>query len=313
MHVIQNLFTYHFQGETSVTIGNFDGVHLGHQHLIRHVVEDAKTRGRVPVVVTFQPHPRLVLHLGARMAYISSWEERLAFLEESGVEVVAVVRFTVQVARMSARAFVEEVVRRLGMKSLWVGPDFALGRNREGTVERLRSFFEQLGYEFHVVPPFLLDGKPVRSNYIRYVVGEVGNMREAARLLGRYFRINGIVIHGDGRGQKIGVPTANLAFAPNRLVPANGVYATWAYLDGERWPSATNVGYRPTVVGTNPSRTIETHIIGLQRNLYYQSLRLEFVERLRPEQKFASLDALRAQIRKDISRAAALLAVEELA
>ncbi len=311
MHIIQNMFTYHFRGETTVTIGNFDGVHLGHRHLIRHVVEDAKAHGRTPAVITFQPHPRLVLHPGARMAYISSWEERLALLESIGVEVVAVVRFTVQVAQMSARAFMEEIVHRMGLRSLWVGPDFALGRGREGTVERLRNLGEELGYTLHVVPPFFLDGEPVRSNYIRQVVGEEGDMRKAARLLGRYFAVGGIVIHGDGRGRRIGVPTANLAFAPNRLIPANGVYATWAYLDGERWPSATNVGYRPTVAGANPTRTIETHIIGLRRNIYYQPLRLEFVERLRPERKFESPEALVAQIREDLARAASLLALEE--
>ncbi|NPA91189.1 MAG: bifunctional riboflavin kinase/FAD synthetase [Chloroflexi bacterium] len=310
MHVIQNLFTYRYQGKTTVTIGNFDGVHLGHQHLIRHVVEDARAHGRVPAVVTFQPHPRLVLHPGERMAYISSWEERLALLEAVGVEVVAVVRFNLQVAQMAARTFTQELVSRLGMESLWVGPDFALGRNREGTVDRLRELGQEQGFSVHVVPPFLLDGEPVRSNYIRELVGEKGDVRRAARLLGRYFTLSGIVIHGDGRGAQLGVPTANLAFAPNRLIPANGVYATWVYLNGERWPGATNVGYRPTVAGSNPTRTVETHIIGLQRNLYYRALRLEFVERLREERRFDSVSALKAQIREDVAEAARILALE---
>jgi len=293
-----------------VTIGNFDGVHLGHRHLIRHMVEDAHGHGWTPTVVTFQPHPRQVLHPGARMSYISSWEERLALLEETGVELVAVVRFNLEVARMPAEDFVHELIDRLSMKSLWVGPDFALGHNREGTVEYLKALGNHLGFRVQVVPPFALNGEPVRSSRIRTLVGEQGDMRRAAVLLGRCFSLNGIVIHGDGRGRRIGVPTANIAFAPNRLIPANGVYATWAYLNGERWPSATNVGVRPTVAGANPVRTVETHIIGLQRNLYYRAIRLEFVERLRPEKKFDSIEALVTQIRQDVARAASLLALE---
>ncbi len=310
MHIIQNIFAHQYHGKTAVTIGNFDGVHLGHRHLIRHVVEDAHTHGWTPTVVTFQPHPRQVLHPGARMYYISSWEERLALLEETGIELVAVVRFNLEVARMPAETFVRELIARLGMQSLWVGPDFALGRNREGNVERLQELGQRLGFRLQVVPPFTLHGEPVRSSRIRYLVGELGDVRKAAELLGRCFSLNGIVIHGDGRGRKIGVPTANIAFAPNRLIPANGVYATWAYLNGERWPSATNVGVRPTVAGANPVRTVETHIIGLKKNLYYRPIRLEFVERLRPEKKFDSLEALVRQIRQDVARAASLLALE---
>jgi len=310
MQIIHNLFTQTYHGKTAVTIGNFDGVHLGHRHLIRHVVKDAEDNRWTPTVVTFQPHPRQVLHPGARMYYISSWEERLALLEETGISLVAVVRFNLEVAQMPAETFVRELIHRLGMQSLWVGPDFALGRNREGNVERLKALGKKLGFRVQVVPPFTLHGEPVRSSRIRYLVGEVGDVRKAAELLGRCFSLNGIVIHGDGRGRRIGIPTANIAFAPNRLIPANGVYATWAYLNGERWPSATNIGVRPTVAGENPVRTVETHIIGLNTNLYYRPIRLEFVERLRPEKKFESVEALVQQIRQDIARAASLLALE---
>ncbi len=310
MRVIHNVFAERCTQPTAVTIGNFDGVHLGHRHLLQHVVEDARAHNRVPTVVTFQPHPRQVLHPGARMVYISSWEERLALLEEVGIDLVAVVRFTQDVARMRAADFVRALVDRLSMRSLWVGPDFALGHRREGDVAFLRQLSQEMGFAFHVVPPFTLDGEEVRSSRIRELVGEHGDVRAAARLLGRYYALSGLVVHGDGRGRHIGIPTANLAIAPNRLIPANGVYATWAWLDGERWPSATNIGVRPTVSGAQPTRTVETHIIGLRRDLYYQYLRLEFVERLRDEQRFESLDALVAQIRQDIRRAAALLAEE---
>ena len=311
MHIIRNLFERTYNGQTALTIGNFDGVHLGHRHLIAHVVKDAKAHGWTPAVVTFQPHPRQILQPGTRILYISSWEERLALLEDIGVELVGVIRFTPEVARLDAATFVQELLQRMGMQSLWVGPDFALGRNREGNVERLRELARELGFQFHVVPPLVIDGEPVHSSRIRYLIGEVGNMRAAARLLGRNFSLAGIVVHGDGRGRTIGIPTANLAVAPNRLLPANGVYATWALLNGERWPSATNVGVRPTVAGENPIRTVETHIIGLQRNLYYQHLRLEFVERLRPERRFSDVNELVQQIREDIRKAAQLLAGEE--
>ncbi len=311
MHVIRNLFQQTYSGKTSLTIGNFDGIHLGHQHLLRQVVEDARAHNRTPAVVTFQPHPRQVLHPETRILYISSWEERLALMGDLGIELVAVVRFTPEVANLSAEAFVRALIDRLGMEALWVGPDFALGRGREGDIPHLRALADRLGFTFHVVPPFEVDGEPVHSSRIRYLVGEKGDMRAAARLLGRCFSLSGIVVHGDGRGRQIGIPTANLAVAPNRLLPANGVYATWAILDGERWPSATNVGIRPTVSGDNPIRTVETHIIGLRRNLYYQLIRLEFVERLRPEKRFANIDELKRQIREDVARAAQILAYEE--
>ncbi len=311
MRVIHNLFDEQFTEPTAITIGNFDGVHLGHRHLIQHVVNDARRHGWTPTVVTFQPHPRRVLQPGARMVYICSWEERLALLERAGIDLVAVVRFTLDVARMSAREFVLALVERLHMRSLWVGPDFALGHQREGDVRFLQRMANELGFAFHVVLPFTLDGEEVRSSRIRELVAQEGNVRRAARLLGRYFSLSGLVVHGDGRGRQIGVPTANLAVAPTRLIPANGVYATWAWLDGQRWPSATNIGVRPTVSRANPTRTVETHIIGFQGNIYHHYLRLEFVERLRDEQRFETLDALIAQIRQDIKHAAALLAEEE--
>lgn len=310
MRVIRNFFQQTYTGKTSVTIGNFDGVHLGHRHLLAQVVEDARAHNRTPAVVTFQPHPRQVLTPDIRIRYISSWEERLALLENIGVELVAVVRFTPEVAALSAEAFVRALIDRLGMESLWVGPDFALGHGREGDIPYLQTLAQRLGFAMHVVPPFEVDGEPVHSSRIRYLIGEVGDVRAAARLLGRCFSLSGIVVHGDGRGRQIGIPTANLAVAPNRLLPANGVYATWAILNGERWPSATNVGVRPTVSGENPIRTVETHIIGLQRDIYYQFVRLVFVERLRAEKRFNSIDELKAQIRKDVAQAAQLLAYE---
>ncbi len=311
MRIIHNLFAEQFTHPTAVTIGNFDGVHLGHRHLLQHVVNDARRHGWTPTVVTFQPHPRRVLQPGARMVYISSWEERLALLEQAGIDLVAVVRFSQEVARMQARDFMRALVERLHMRSLWVGPDFALGYQREGDVRFLKRVGPELGFAFHVVQPFTLDGEEVRSSRIRELIGQAGDVRSAARLLGRYFSLSGLVVHGDGRGRHIGVPTANLAIAPTRLIPANGVYATWAWLDGQRWPSATNIGVRPTVSGANPTRTVETHIIGFQGNIYHHYLRLEFVQRLRDEQRFPDLNALLAQIRRDITQAAALLAEEE--
>lgn len=310
MQIIRNLFLEHFTGKTTLTVGNFDGVHLGHRHLMRHLVMDAEAHGWTPAVVTFQPHPRQVLQPGAQMRYISSWEERLALLEEIGIQLVAVVRFTQEVARMTADAFMAALQERLGMQALWVGPDFALGRERHGDVTYLRALGEREGFQVHRVPPFTLDGKMVHSSEIRHLVGEVGDVRAASRLLGRPFSVSGIVVHGDGRGRRIGVPTANLAVAPNRLIPANGVYATWAILNGERWPSATNVGVRPTVAQRNPIRTVESHLIGLQREIYYQFVRLEFVERLRAERRFNGLESLVAQIRQDVAQAASILATE---
>jgi len=311
MQIIRNLFRERFAGSTALTIGNFDGVHAGHRHLIHHVVADAHEHGWTPAVVTFQPHPRQVLDPDAQVRYISSWEERLRLIAGTGVELLAVVRFTPEVAAMTADEFVDALRERLGMQSLWVGPDFALGRGRHGDVAYLRALGQKQDFAVHLVPPFALDGKIVHSSDVRRLVGEAGDMRAAARVLGRPFSLSGVVVHSDGRGRRIGVPTANLAVAPTQLLPANGVYATWVYLNGERWPGATNVGVRPTVAGENALRTVETHIIGLQRDIYHQLLRLEFVERLRPEQRFESVQALIRQIRQDVARAASILAMEE--
>ena len=281
-----------------LSIGNFDGVHRGHQALLRRLVAAARDQGRLAGVVTFDPHPVCVLRPEASLAYLTTLEERLALLETLDLDFVVVYPFTGATARMSAAAFMEALVSRLGVRRLWVGPDFALGRNREGDVETLRRLGRQMGFTVEVINPVRVGDREVRSGGIRQALAE-GDVVLARRMLGRPYWITGEVVQGAGRGRSIGMPTANLAVSGERMVPAYGVYAVWCWLGDRRLPAATNVGVRPTFDDGAP--TVEAHILDFDGSLYGQQLRLEFILRLRPERRFPSVDALVTQIRRDVA------------
>jgi riboflavin kinase/FMN adenylyltransferase len=288
-----------------ISIGVFDGVHRGHRHLIGAVHERAREAGLTSGVLTFHPHPRLVLKRQSEPIYLLSLEERLDLLHHAGLDFVATVTFTSSLAQVAAREFVEVLAETLKLKRLVVGPGFALGRGREGNVERLEEFGADLGFHAETVPPLVEDGQVVSSTAVRNALAE-GRVRDAAALLGRPFSLTGPVVLGDQRGRTIGFPTANIAIGADRWLTANGVYATRAYVGEAVFPSATNIGERPTF-GVN-TKTIEAHLIGFDGDLYGQELRIELVERLRPEQRFAGIDALKDQIHRDVARAAEILA-----
>jgi riboflavin kinase/FMN adenylyltransferase len=305
-------------GPTWVTIGNFDGVHLGHQALIlraRELAAAAPAGDGQTAMVTFDPHPFAILRPDKPLLKLTTPPERLALAAALGVDVGVTHPFTAETARMEAHEFVELLVQNLGMKGLVVGPDFALGRNRSGDIPTLRAFGREFGFEVEVVAPVEADGRIPRSSAVRDLLQE-GDVETAARLLGRPYAISGEVRLGDQRGRTIGVPTANVAPPADKLLPANGVYATVARLCTPAWaysfPSVTNIGVRPTVDGFH--HRVEAHLLHfpppeLPDNLYGQSLTLDLIARLRGETRFESLDALVAQIQADIRRARAILHV----
>ena len=293
---------------TALTIGNFDGVHLGHQHLVRFLIERARALGLQPGAVTLYPDPVRVLRPHEPMQYLTSLEERLELLEELGLELVAPLTFTSELAELSPRAFVRMLRETLGLRLLVMGPDNAFGRNREATPEGMRAMGKELGFEVEVMPaPLAAGDATVSSTSIRRALQE-GDLPAVSRQLGRYYSLRGPVVTGDRRGRTLGFPTANIGVTADRALPAYGVYATWAYLGEKKLQSATSIGVRPHFDGEQPS--VETFIIDFDRDIYDESLRIELVERLRPEAKFDSLDALIDQMNQDVARSREILAAD---
>jgi riboflavin kinase/FMN adenylyltransferase len=289
----------------ALTIGVFDGVHLGHQHLFRHLRDRAAAQHLASAAVTLYPHPAKVLRPQEPVQYLTSLEERLELMRAQGIDHVLPLTFTSELAELSPDAFLAMLASEIDLRLLVMGPDNAFGRNREATPERVAAIGERLGFAVEVLPrPLATTGRPVSATAIREALA-AGDLDLVARQLGRLYSIRGPVVMGDQRGRTIGFPTANIAITADRALPAFGVYATWAYLGETRYASATNIGNRPTVGGV--TTTVETHILDFDADIYGESLKIELVERLRPEERFDGLDALKAQIARDVDRARAVL------
>jgi riboflavin kinase/FMN adenylyltransferase len=288
--------------DTYLSVGVFDGVHVGHRHLLELLKGEASGAGCIPGVVTFRNHPRTVLAPGNGPPILTPVEERIRLLKEMGMAVVAPITFSREVSLLSAREFVAVLEERLRMKGLVVGPGFALGHNRQGTPEALRELGRERGFAVAVAEPFLQDGQRVSSTAIRDALTQ-GDLEAAARGLGRCYAIVGRVVHGEGRGgRELGYPTANLQVDPEVALPRDGIYATWAYQGQRRYASAASIGVRPTF-GKGNARTVEAFLLDFQGDLYGTSVRLEFVRRLREERAFPSVEALRVQIALDVEEA----------
>ena len=286
-------------GPAALTFGVFDGVHLGHLHIVRQLRDDARERGLTPVIVTLSNHPVSVLRPQVPLVLISSLKERLALLRASGVEHVIPVTFTRELSLYSAKEFMRALCDCVGLRHFVAGPDFALGHDREGTLPVLTSLGEELGYTVRTAGAFLLDGAPVRSTAVRQALS-AGDIEAARRLLGRPFAVDGPVVEGEGRGEGLlGFPTANLGLGPLQALPADGIYATWLTADGERHPAATSVGIRPTFHEAGP-RVVEAFVLDFAGNLYGRHVRIEFVKRLRGQERFDEVDGLVAQMRRDV-------------
>jgi len=291
------------ENSTSATIGNFDGVHLGHKKILSAIKEEAKEQGLSSCVITFHPHPQKVLQ-NIEIPLLFPIRERLKLLEQEGIDVVACYTFTKDIAMISAEDFVTDIlVGKLNLKHLIVGPDFSFGRKRQGNLELLIKMGAEYGFDTEVVETATVDGEIVSSTSIRNLVRE-GNPKKAAKLLGFNFYIEGEVKEGERRGRQIGFPTANIETDWD-ILPKVGVYATLASVEGAKYQSITNIGYRPTF--GHSELLIETHIFGFNENLYKKRIKIEFVDRVRDEQKFDGPEALVEQIKKDVKRVKEIL------
>ena len=285
---------------SAVTIGKFDGVHRGHQYLVRQLLEEAGKRDLASVVVTMHPHPISVLRPGTPISYLCSLEERVELLQGLGVDQVAVLSFTSEPAQLSYRDFVALIIDQLDMRLLLAGPDLALGRNREGNAEAIRPLALEKGFELTLVDLLSEDDAKVGSGAVRDALA-AGEIETVNSLLGRPFDLHGPVVRGAERGRTIGFPTANIAIGADLALPSFGVYVTRAFLGESSYESITNIGQRPTFDEDRP--TIETHILDFDADCYEQQLRIELLSRVRDEMRFDSVEALKAQIGNDAQTA----------
>jgi len=286
---------------TWLTIGSFDGVHLGHQQLIRELNLNAHLSEARSIVLTFHPHPAVVLRGRMGAFYLTTLTEKVELLDQLGIDIVVTHPFSYEISQSTAREFVTYLKAHLGFLQLWVGTDFALGKGREGNVAFLKELGIELGYQVHVIEPVLNDGCTISSSQIRNLIKE-GEVDKAIRLLGRPYRVEGEVVHGDGRGKSIGIPTANLDTGDEKLIPSAGVYACRAKISGKTWPAAVNIGTRPTFESSDLRSHVEAHILDFSSDLYSQTIALEFITRLRGEQRFQNIADLIQQIHLDINQ-----------
>ncbi len=305
MKHIYNLADALIEGRSMVTIGVFDGVHKGHQHLIRRLVDEAHAGGRQAVVLTFFPHPDVVLRGLRGRYYLTTPEQKAEQLGKLGVDWVVTHPFNDEVRQMRAVAFVDALLDNLNLEQLWVGSDFALGYKREGNVPFLREQGSAKGFSVHEIDLIVNGGDKISSTAIRDAL-QSGEVEQARSWLGRGYMLAGEVIHGEGRGRQIGFPTANMNIWDEQVIPANGIYAGWARLGDEVFMAATNVGVRPHFDGQNV--TVEPYLLDFDRDIYGQTLEISFEKLLRSEGKFESLQALIDQIGRDVDAARAYLA-----
>jgi riboflavin kinase / FMN adenylyltransferase len=286
---------------TVLTLGVFDGLHLGHQLIMRTVVERAKSADAVSTAITFDPHPRAVLHPESAPPLLQTLDQRLANFEVLGIEQVIVIPFDREFAAQPAEDFLHDIIHdRLHAKEVYLGKGFAFGKGRGGNINLLRNMSDRLGFHADEVPEVQLRGRRISSSAIRKLL-DAGQINLSRRMLGRPYGVEGVIIRGDRRGHTIGFPTANL-HPHNRVIPKYGVYATATLVDGTWRRSITNIGVRPTFEkDSEPS--IETYIFDFDGDLYGDVLRVRFLHRIRDERKFSGIDELKAQIGRDTQRA----------
>lgn len=286
---------------TVLTLGVFDGLHLGHQLIMSTVVERARAVDAVPTVITFDPHPRAVLHPESAPPLLQTFDQKIEALGVLGIEQTIVLRFTPEFAAVRAREFLSDVVMdRLHAREVYLGKGFAFGHNREGNIELLRRVGGEIGFVAGEVPEVRLRGRRVSSSKIRELLTH-GRVNLARRMLGRPYGVEARVEHGSERGHQLGFPTANL-HPHNRVIPRNGVYVTGTLIEGQWRRSVTNVGLRPTF-GDATEPSVETFVMNWDGDLYGDVVRVRFLHRLRDERKFSSIDELKTQISRDVARA----------
>lgn len=287
-----------------LTMGNFDGVHLGHQALLRRVSEDARARGGTSLVLTFEPHPLKILAPERAPRLILTHKDKMRLLESFGVDAVIIQRFDAAFAALEAHDFIQRyLIDRIGVQKIWVGRDLRFGKGRKGRVDDLIRWGAKAGFEVGIVEPVEAGGARISSSRVRGLI-EKGEVHEVRGFLGRYHFVSGRITPGHQRGRRLGFPTANIA-ARTEVLPANGIYATFLEVSGKQWPSVSSIGVNPTF-GEGP-RTIESYLFDFSGDLYGELVRLFFVKRIRQEIKFSSPELLVEQIGKDVLAAREIL------
>ncbi len=283
--------------DTVLTVGVFDGVHQGHRHLLRQLIGLAGATC-IPTVVTFNNRPVTVLRPDTEPNNLTTPDHKVRLLEELGIELVVRLDFTQELSQVPAEEFAQVLADSLRMKGLIMGPDSALGHARRGDSEFMREQGNKLGFWVDSVKPLEIDGQPVKSRWVRDALAS-SDVSEGAKLLGRNHSLSGEVVLGDQRGRDLGFPTANIDVDSRLLLPGDGIYATWAVIDGVRLPSATSIGVRPTFGLTQ--RLVEVYVIDFSGDLYGQTMNVEFVRKLRDQETFSGVDALIKQISQDVT------------
>ncbi len=311
MKIIRRLDDLHGKlPNPAVTIGNFDGVHLGHREIFRRVIGAAANMGGVSVAVTFFPHPLKVLAPDKSIKLITTYEEKERLIGSSGIDYLVSIPFSREFAEISATGFVRDIlVDRIGVRRILIGYDYAFGRNREGNVDLLRRLGGEYGFEVEMIEQ-IGDGVTVFSSSVIRSLIEDGDVRGALPFLGRYFSIGGPVVHGQNRGKELGFPTANIE-PEEELLPKPGVYAVKVKHAGKMYDGACNIGFNPTF--NNGRLAVEIHILDFQGDLYGHDLRVYFVERIRDEQVFSGVDELTRAIGADIAACRTILLTVTLA
>jgi len=289
-----------------LTIGSFDGIHIGHQAIIQQMKFVAAKSHAPVVVLTFHPHPSIVLRGNRPAFYINTPDEKATQLGALGVDFVITQRFDINLSKIKAADFLDWISRQLNFRGLWAGENFALGHQREGNRSYLEKASHTRGFELHIVEPMLEGGEIVSSTRVREALHS-GDVSRVARYLGRYFAIPGKVVKGAGRGKELGIPTANLKIWNKRAYPGIGVYACMAKVGGKDYRAVTNIGVRPTFDEDRSEPIIEAHLLDFEGDMYGEEITLSFIERLRDERRFSGVDELLREIERDIHRAKSIL------
>ncbi len=304
MQIEEELARLRPEKDTLLTIGVFDGVHLGHKYLLSQLTEQARERNLLSGVVTFNQHPQEALSPQTKLPFLTNLAQRIKLMKNEGVGAIITLSFTAELAQLSARQFANLLKKYLRMRGLVLGADFALGKDREGDSDTLRRLGEDMDFTVTVILPIMVNGEVVSSTAIRNALAN-GDMKKVLQLIGRPFSLNGRVIKGTGRGTELGFPTANLDIDQRQALPADGVYATWSHIDNQIYQSMTNIGKQLTFGGGQ--RTIEVYILDYHDNLYGHELTIDLMERLRGEKQFGTAEELKKQISEDIKQGRAIL------
>lgn len=306
MIIARSISDVPYSKKSVVTVGTFDGVHLGHQKIILELCSRAKSRNARSVLITFDPHPREVVGRGP-VKLLTTLKERIENLNTTEIDILLILHFTFEFSRQSSREFYEgQVGNGIGVEEVVIGYDHMFGRDREAGADELRRIGEELGFTVHLEPPFQVGGEAVGSSRIREYLLR-GDVEKAARMLGRPYTLQGVVAKGVGRGAALGFPTANLGSIDKvKLIPAEGVYCVEVEVRDQKLVGMLNIGYRPTFKDDR-GLTVEVHILDFDADLYGEEVRTSFLRRLRGEKKFKSPEELAAQLRRDEQECRALI------